>query len=87
MEADEHILPGAFGEEAKTVPLVVYMPDGKRRVVGEATITPEPTRLSIEGYIFDREIAKQVGYATEWMDGLSLMTTPTPKFKKPKKDS
>lgn len=84
MEQFDRILPGAFGEEPKTVPLVIYTASGERRVVGEATITPEPERLSIKGHIFDPEVAKQVGYATEWMDGLSLMTTPTPKFKQPK---
>ena len=83
---DDHILPGAFGDESKTVPLVIYEPGGKRRVIGEATLTPTDRALGIHGHIVDPEIAKQVGYATEWMNGLSLLTTPSPKSKKQKSD-
>ena len=79
MSDDMHILPGAFGDEPKTVPLVIYEAGGKRRVIGEATLTPRAGYLGIKGHITDPEVAKQVEYAVTWMDGLSMMTTPTPK--------
>lgn len=83
MSGDSHILPGAFGDEPKTVPLVIYEADGTRRVIGEATLTPQQSNLAVQGHIFDPEVAKQVGYAVEWMDGFSLMTAPSPKHPPP----
>ena len=35
------IMPGAFGSEPKTVPLVRYDKDGKRHVIGEAAVHPD----------------------------------------------
>jgi hypothetical protein len=78
-DEDLHILPGAFGDEPKTVPLVVYEGDGQRRVVGEATITPGPDSLGISGHIVDPDMAKKFTNALGWMDGFSLLTTPSPK--------
>jgi len=52
-ETHDHILPGAFGNEPKTVPLVIYEKDGERRVVGEATITPDETGFHISGSVTD----------------------------------
>lgn len=60
MPHDEHIAPGAFGDEPKTVPLVVYDKDGTRRVVGEATVTPNDRGIHISGNITDPEMKKFV---------------------------
>jgi hypothetical protein len=43
---------GAFKFERKTVPLVIYE-NGKRRVIGEATMIPDGHTLKIEGHVVD----------------------------------
>lgn len=83
---DTHILHGAFGDEPQTVPLVVYENEGVRRVVGEATITPHPDKLVIEGHISDAEMAEKFTNAIKWMDGFSLLATPSPKPRPKQKD-
>lgn len=60
MPHDEHILPGAFGEEPKTVPLVVYEKDGTRRVVGSATVSQDKDGLHLTGHITDPDTQKLV---------------------------
>lgn len=72
---DPHILPGAFGDKPKTVPLVVYEKGGTRRVVGEATFTPDESGFHISGAVSDPEMKK---LAEADVSGFSI----TPKFEK-----
>lgn len=60
MSDDLHILPGAFGDEPKTVPIVVYEADGTRKVVGTATFSTTETGLDLAGTITDPELTKLV---------------------------
>jgi hypothetical protein len=71
--SDDHILPGAFGDEPKTVPLVIYEKDGKRRVVGEATLSQDENGLHIEGNVTDPEAKKII---SQTIDGFSFTRDP-----------
>lgn len=57
---DLHILPGAFGDVPKKLPLVIYEKDGTRKVVGEATIVPDDNGFHISGAVTDPEMKKLV---------------------------
>lgn len=59
-ETHDHILPGAFGDKPKTVPLVVYEKDGTRKVVGKATITTDEGGLHLAGNVTDPDMQKFV---------------------------
>lgn len=72
MPHDPRILPGAFGDEPKTVPLVVYEKDGTRRVIGEATLTSDKDGLRIEGDLMDDEASKIIKHAMTRLDGFTL---------------
>lgn len=76
---DPHILPGAFGEKPKKLPLVIYDKDGQRHVVGDATITPEEEGLKIEGNVTDPAMKKLI---TQDVFGLGAIANP--KFGKEK---
>lgn len=59
-DEDIRILPGAFGEIPKTVPVVIYEKDGSRRVIGNATITPREDGFRIDGNITEEQRQKHL---------------------------
>lgn len=72
----DRIALGAFGFESKTVPLVVYE-EGERRVIGESTIIPDSTGLSIKSNITDEKYAKLVAATAENLSGFAIYNPPS----------
>jgi hypothetical protein len=60
MDEDYRILPGAFGDKPQTVPLVIYEPDGTRRIVGEATLTPTEVGFDVSSNVTDPAVKKML---------------------------
>lgn len=67
--------PGAFDFVSKTVPLVIYDADGERKVIGEATLTPDETGLDIESKVTDPEVANLIAGKDE-LSGFAIYNQP-----------
>ena len=85
MGRDDIILPGAFGDEPKKLPLVYYDTEGKRHIVGEATIEVKDHGLSIRGHIVDQVKVDDIGLRA--VLGLSVGINDVSIVEKPKKES
>jgi hypothetical protein len=85
MGHDDRILPGAFGDEPKKLPLVYYDTTGKRHILGEATIEVKGEGLSVTGQVMDRVKIDELGLRD--ILGLSVGPNDVSIVEDPKKQS
>lgn len=74
----DRVAPGAFdGNVGKEVPLVIYGPDGARKVIGTSTVNED---LVIESVVTDPEVIEALREAHKIPEGLSIGFDPAGEY-------